>query len=59
MFAFHVMNNGKTQEWWVDLKKDGSVGVGEMKADMTVIISDKDFLDLASGKLNPQKVFCV
>lgn len=34
------------------------IAVGKpVKADMTVIVSDKDFMDLASGKLNPQKAF--
>lgn len=36
----------------------GSVAIGKpVKADMTVIVSDNDFMDLASGKLQPQKAF--
>lgn len=61
VFAFDVKNGeGKIQSWFVDLKNGlGAVGTGKPqgRADMTVAVSDKDFVDLAMGKLNPQKAF--
>ncbi|KAJ3033041.1 hypothetical protein HDV00_006826 [Rhizophlyctis rosea] len=60
VFAFDITNGeGKKQSWFVDVKNDGAVGAGAPpgKADMTVAVSDADFLELASGKLNPQKAF--
>ncbi|KAJ3274762.1 hypothetical protein HK104_004025, partial [Borealophlyctis nickersoniae] len=61
VFAFDVTNKeGKKQSWFVDIKNgEGSVGAGAppAKADMTVTVSDADFAELASGKLNPQKAF--
>lgn len=50
----------------VDLRKDSSAAVyhGQprhgMKPDCTVTISDSDFVDMATGKLNGSKVlvFC-
>ncbi|TPX53386.1 hypothetical protein PhCBS80983_g06299 [Powellomyces hirtus] len=62
VFGFEITNaDGKKQSWYVDLKNgDGSVGAGAPpsgKADMTVLVGDKDFLQLAAGKLQPQKAF--
>ncbi|KAJ3276856.1 hypothetical protein HDV01_002911 [Terramyces sp. JEL0728] len=58
VFAFDVTNAEKTQSWIVDLKNgSGSVAAGSTKADMSISVQDKDFLDLASGKLQPQKAF--
>ncbi|KAJ3038505.1 hypothetical protein HK097_003156 [Rhizophlyctis rosea] len=62
IFAFDITNKeGKKQSWFVDVKNaDAGVGAGAPtsgKADMTVSVSDVDFLELASGKLNPQKAF--
>lgn len=59
IFAFQVTNGErKTQAWFVDVKNgEGSVGIGAIKADMTIQVGDKDFLDLAKGTLQPQKAF--
>ncbi|KAI8926957.1 hypothetical protein BC831DRAFT_454475 [Entophlyctis helioformis] len=61
IFAFEINAGGKTQAWYVDVKNgDGSVGAGAPaggKADMTVVVGDREFLDVASGTLNPQKAF--
>jgi putative sterol carrier protein len=59
VFAFTITNaEKKVNTWFVDMKNgEGSVGNGDVKADMTVLVADKDFLDLASGKLQPQKAF--
>ncbi|KAJ3016804.1 bifunctional hydroxyacyl-CoA dehydrogenase/enoyl-CoA hydratase fox2 [Thoreauomyces humboldtii] len=62
VFAFEITNSeGKKQAWFVDLKNgEGAVGAGAPpsgKADMTVIVGDKEFIELASGKLKPQKAF--
>ena len=50
---------GKVQSWTLDVKDaNGSVTLGpHAKPDITIIVSDADFLDLASGKLNGQKAF--
>ncbi|RYG45360.1 SCP2 sterol-binding domain-containing protein [archaeon] len=44
--------------WTVDLKNgDGSVKEGKHATpDVTIIVADDDFLQLANGKLNPQQV---
>eukprot|EP01100_Stratorugosa_tubuloviscum_P015708 TRINITY_DN926_c0_g1_i3.p1 TRINITY_DN926_c0_g1~~TRINITY_DN926_c0_g1_i3.p1 ORF type:complete len:337 (-),score=170.82 TRINITY_DN926_c0_g1_i3:119-1129(-) len=56
IFQFHITGpvNGS---FVVDLKQ-GKVekGVAE-KADCTITISDDDYFDMATGKLNPQKAF--
>ena len=60
IFQFDVKNkDGKTQSWTIDLKNGGgAVAVGPAtKPDITIIVADKDFVDLASGKLNGQKAF--
>ncbi|KND01081.1 uncharacterized protein SPPG_04173 [Spizellomyces punctatus DAOM BR117] len=61
IFAFEITNaEGKKQTWFVDLKNgEGAIGAGSPpgKADMTVLVGDKDFLELAAGKLKPQKAF--
>jgi multifunctional beta-oxidation protein len=59
VFAFAITSaDKKTQSWFVDMKNgEGSVGIGATKADMTVSVADKDFLDLAAGSLQPQKAF--
>ncbi|KAG7453541.1 hypothetical protein JOB18_010857 [Solea senegalensis] len=44
----------------IDLKNgSGSLhkGPGGGKADVTLTVSDEDFMDVVQGKLNPQKAF--
>lgn len=49
---------GKTKKWVVDLKSgNGSVKEGEGKADCTITMTDDNFADMVTGKLNGQKAF--
>ncbi len=50
---------GKTATWTLDLKNTGDVTLGPSgtKPDIVLSVSDKDFADLAAGKLNGQKAF--
>ncbi|KAI9205184.1 uncharacterized protein BJ171DRAFT_84467 [Polychytrium aggregatum] len=64
IFGFDITDaSGALSNWFIDLKQgDGAVGSGKQapnnaKIDMTVSVSDKDFVDLAAGKANPQKLF--
>ncbi|KAI7882625.1 sterol-binding-like protein [Lichtheimia hyalospora FSU 10163] len=60
VFQFVIKNaDGKTETFTVDVKKEGKVvrGKGATKADAIISIGDKDFIALASGKLNGQKAY--
>lgn len=61
VYRFDVTNaNKQSQTWLVDLKNgSGSVATSNDKAaaDCIVAIQDDDFVQLMSGKLNPQKAF--
>ncbi len=60
VFQFEIINaEKKKQGWFIDLKNGlGDVGLGSApKADVTIMVADSDFVDLASGKLNGQKAF--
>lgn len=60
IFQFDVKNkDGKQQSWSIDLKETtGTITLGpSTKPDITIIVNDNDFLELASGKLNGQKAF--
>ncbi|EON67096.1 hypothetical protein W97_06349 [Coniosporium apollinis CBS 100218] len=63
IFAFTLKNtSGATESWHIDLKSSGTVGRGEKpdgasKADVTLVLSDKDFGELVAGKANAQKLF--
>jgi sterol carrier protein 2 len=52
-------SDGAVQEWLVDLKQgNGSVTKGKgLKGDCTMSMSDSDFVDMTTGKLNAQKAF--
>jgi len=55
VFLFEIKNaSGSTQEWSIDLKKKGEVtlGKGDIKPDIQIAVSDDDFENLATGKLN-------
>ncbi|KAG6828884.1 hypothetical protein H0H92_006440 [Tricholoma furcatifolium] len=60
IFELQVSNDNKESvTWTIDLKKEGTVykGKAKPKADVTIILSDETFSELASGKLNGQKAF--
>ncbi|KAF2119476.1 SCP2 sterol-binding domain-containing protein [Lophiotrema nucula] len=61
IFAFQLKNGGETDSWHIDLKETGTVGKGDApagkKANVTLILSDKDFQQLIAGKANAQKLF--
>ncbi|XP_060596091.1 peroxisomal multifunctional enzyme type 2-like isoform X2 [Ruditapes philippinarum] len=62
VFGFEITQGGKTaSEWTADVKNgDGDVYKGKPKsgkADCTIVISDDDFVDLVTGKLNGQTAF--
>ena len=50
---------GKEAVWTIDLKTTGTVYKGEpkSKANVTIIMSDETFTQLAEGKLDGQKAF--
>ncbi|KAJ3012688.1 hypothetical protein HKX48_006154 [Thoreauomyces humboldtii] len=61
VFQFDITNPaGQSASWYIDLKNGfGAVATGAApgKADATVIVSDPDFVTLASGNANSQKMF--
>lgn len=62
IFAFQLKNpSGQTSSWHIDLKETGTVGKGDApegkKANVTLVLSDKDFQQLIEGKANAQKLF--
>ncbi|KAF2189268.1 putative lipid transfer protein [Zopfia rhizophila CBS 207.26] len=61
IFAFQLKNGDKQESWHIDLKETGTVGRGDApdgkKANVTLVLSDKDFEQLIAGKANAQKLF--
>ncbi|RSH91423.1 hypothetical protein EHS25_009722 [Saitozyma podzolica] len=61
VFQLNVKNGeGKETIWVIDLKNEKSVGVTKgpaKKPDVTMILTDDTFINLADGKLNGQKAF--
>ncbi|APR83481.1 Oxidoreductase, short chain dehydrogenase/reductase family protein [Minicystis rosea] len=56
VFQFHL--TGPDSAWVLDAKNgSGSVTAGTATADVTLTLSDADFLDMTSGKADPQKLF--
>ncbi|MBW0467962.1 hypothetical protein O181_007677 [Austropuccinia psidii MF-1] len=59
-YQFVVKNEkGKEATWFVDMKQKGRVGKGKapFKPDVTIWCSDGDLVALASGEINPQKLY--
>lgn len=50
---------GKDQHWVLDLKKEGSLSKADSapKSDVQLLLKDADFVKLANGKANGQKLF--
>lgn len=52
---------GAVESWYLDLKKDGTVGKGSAApggpADITLNMSESDFGALVDGKANAQRLF--
>jgi len=63
VFEFLVKNAaGKEASWTIDLKKTGTVKKGQakshgLKADVTILLSDETFVEIAEGKTTGQKAF--
>ncbi|XP_056130166.1 peroxisomal multifunctional enzyme type 2 [Lampris incognitus] len=61
VFGWEITKDGKTAaKWTIDLKSDSGAlhkGPCSGKADVTFTVSDKDFMEVVQGKLNPQKAF--
>lgn len=61
IFELLIKNKeGKEQSWIIDLKKEGKVSKGKpqgVKPDVTLIMDDETFTDLASGKIGGQKAY--
>ncbi|KAF8486100.1 SCP2 sterol-binding domain-containing protein [Russula ochroleuca] len=63
IFEFRVKNAEGKEAWWtIDLKKSCAVKKGEakshgLKQDVTIILSDETFVELADGKTTGQKAF--
>ncbi len=57
--SFQFNLTGPTQSYYIDLKTGpGTVASGTLAgADVTLELSDGDFVGMASGKLNPQKLY--
>ncbi|XP_022909300.1 peroxisomal multifunctional enzyme type 2 [Onthophagus taurus] len=61
VFLYKITKNGKVaKEWIMDLKNakvyEGPAQPG-VQVQTTVQVSDEDFVEMASGKLNPQAAF--
>ncbi|EFE44726.1 hypothetical protein TRV_00517 [Trichophyton verrucosum HKI 0517] len=62
IFAFTLTNEaGATESWYLDFKKDGVACKGAApeggKADVTLVLSEKDFAGLVAGTANAQRLF--
>ncbi|KAJ8401632.1 hypothetical protein AAFF_G00379490 [Aldrovandia affinis] len=61
IFGWEITRGGEvTAQWTIDLKTGvGSLhkGLFDGRPDVTLTLSDEDFMDVVLGKLNPQKAF--
>eukprot|EP01132_Coremiostelium_polycephalum_P006684 gene6684-8269_t len=58
VYLFNITSGDKQQSWTVDLKsgKGVSVGAGE-KPNVTITVADDKFIEIMTGKLNPQTAY--
>ncbi|KAI0084138.1 sterol-binding-like protein [Irpex rosettiformis] len=60
IFELQIKNaEGNQATWTIDLKNTGTIykGTAKSKANVTIILSDETFQQLADGKLDGQKAF--
>ncbi|KAM3867409.1 peroxisomal multifunctional enzyme type 2 [Diretmus argenteus] len=61
VFSWEITKDGQNAaQWTIDLKSGtGALHKGPYsgKADVTITVSDEDFMEVVQGKLNPQKAF--
>ena len=61
LFQLDVKNTQNSiQSWTIDMKSgQGSIALGksQKKPDVVITVADKDFVDMAQGKLTGQKAF--
>ncbi|XP_051876370.1 peroxisomal multifunctional enzyme type 2 isoform X2 [Pristis pectinata] len=61
IFQWDITKEGRTAaQWTIDLKNGSGElyqGAARHQADTTFTLSDEDFMQIVSGKLNPQKAF--
>lgn len=59
IFQFDVKLNGRMQSYYIDLKNgQGRIGRGKASSpDITIIVQDNNFAELAAGRLNGQQAF--
>ncbi|XP_078070733.1 peroxisomal multifunctional enzyme type 2 isoform X1 [Mustelus asterias] len=61
IFQWDITKDGSTAaQWTIDLKNGSGElykGAARHRADTTFTMSDEDFIQIVSGKLNPQKAF--
>jgi len=59
VYQFDIKGSGAVQSYTIDLKNGtGSVAEGKAnKPDCTLTLGEQDFVDLMTGKLNPQQAF--
>ncbi|KAF9362870.1 hypothetical protein BGX34_005349 [Mortierella sp. NVP85] len=61
VFVFNIKaKDGKVGTWTLDLKNKGTMtkgAVAGVKADITIDVSDEDFVGLGEGTANGQKLF--
>ncbi|KAM9992374.1 hypothetical protein ACTFIY_009806 [Dictyostelium cf. discoideum] len=60
IYLINIKKGTNTQAWALDLKNgSGSivVGAGSTKPNVTITVSDEDFVDIMTGKLNAQSAF--
>ncbi len=57
MFQFDITSEDTTKTWTLDLKTFNVMFSKKEGADIIITVSDADFEQLATGKLNGQKAF--